>query len=119
MPRSPFALALIALTLSATAADAWTRIRTEAEFRAQVVGRQTWIDGRGGTLSHPDGRVTGEWDGQRITGRWVWDNGAYCRNLRLGQTETGTDCQHYFIRGNQVRALSERGRGRETIAAFR
>ncbi len=119
MTRFILPAALAALTLSATAADARTRIRTESEFRAQIVGRAAWIDGRGGTTAHPDGRVTGEWDGQRIVGAWVWNDGAYCRNLRIGSTETGTDCQHYFIRGNQVRSLSERGRGRETIATLR
>lgn len=119
MKKALIPLALAALALTTTAADAWTRLQTEAEFRANVVDRQTWIDGSGGVIAHADGRVTGEWNGQAVRGRWVWDNGAYCRNLRIGSRETGTDCQHFFIRGNQLRILSERGRGREQIVTLR
>lgn len=119
MQKALFPLALAALALTTTAADAWTRIQTEAEFRAQLVGRETWVEGSGGVTPQADGSVTGQWSGQTVRGRWVWDNGAYCRNLRIGSRETGTDCQHLFIRGNQLRNVSDRGRGREIIATLR
>ena len=112
-------LAVATLALTTTAADAWTRIQTEAQFRAQMVGRESWVEGSGGVTPHPDGSVTGRWNGQPVRGRWVWDNGAYCRNLIIGSNEIGTNCQHLFIRGNQVRNVSDRGRGRETIAILR
>jgi len=112
-------LALAALAFTTTAADAWTRIQTEAEFRAQIVGRETWVEGSGGVTAQADGTVTGRWNDQRVRGNWIWDNGAYCRNLIIGSQETGTNCQHLFVRGNQVRNVSDRGTGREIISTLR
>jgi hypothetical protein len=112
-------LASLALVLmGTTAASAWTRIRTEAEFRAQIVGRNTVIEGRGGTVQHADGTVTGTWDGQAVRGRWSWSDGMYCRNLNIGGRVTGTDCLEYFIDGNRVRAVRDYGRGAEIFSTI-
>lgn len=119
MHRLLFAATIATVALTSTAATAWTRLLGEADFRAQIVGKQTWVDGRGGTIAHADGSVTGTWDGQAIRGRWQWSNGMYCRNLIIGTHETGTDCQQYFIRGNEARSLGNQGRGAEVIATIR
>lgn len=111
-------VSLAMVMISATAATAWTRIQTEAEFRAQIVGRNTVVAGHGGTVQHADGTVTGTWNGTAVRGRWSWSDGMYCRNLNIGGRVTGTDCLQYFVDGNRVRAVRDYGRGSETISTL-
>jgi hypothetical protein len=109
---------LVSAVLLATGAQAWTQIRTEAEFRAQIVGRAQVVEGRGQITSTADGAVTGQWQNQPLRGRWQWHEGAWCRNLIVGNTETGTNCLRVEIRGNQVRTTQDRGRGAATISTL-
>lgn len=109
-----------ALALSTTAADAWTRITTEAQYRAQIADReQVDNEGRGRVIFHSDGRVTGEWQGQPIRGAWQWHQGFLCRNLLIGSHETGTNCLLSEIRGDQVRGTQDQGRGNVTVTTLR
>ncbi len=107
------------LTLSATAADAWSRVTSEADFRARLVDRLQVAEGRGHVTWHSDGRVIGDWDGQAMRGRWQWHQGFVCRNLIIGTTETGTNCLLVETRGNQVRATQNQGRGTATVTTLR
>ena len=63
-----------------------------------------------------DGSVRGQWNGAPVVGSWVWNDGHYCRNLRIGSTETGTNCQRIESEGNRIRATNDRGQGRSTTA---
>ncbi len=113
--------ACAAMVLAATSlpAAAWERITTEEAFLANVAGRTiTTADGNTFT-SHPDGRVTGQWAGQTMTGRWEWHQGFWCRNVRLGNNpETGTDCQMVELRGDQVRSTRDQGRGEPGVGTM-
>ena len=111
--------ALPAALFLADPAAAWTRITTEAEFLQQIAGRTQVIEGRGHIRSTADGNVTGEWNGNALRGRWQWHESYWCRNLIIGQNEIGTNCLTVEIRGNQVRARQDRGRGTETISTLR
>ncbi|MGY6632894.1 MAG: hypothetical protein ACXIU8_04035 [Alkalilacustris sp.] len=103
--------AAIALAVSAFPAAAWERITTEEDFRAAIADRTiTTAEGNSFT-SHSDGRVTGTWGGQAMSGRWEWHQGFWCRNVRVGSTESGTDCQMVERRGNEVRNTRDQGRG--------
>ncbi|MCC5988659.1 MAG: hypothetical protein JJT95_13330 [Pararhodobacter sp.] len=109
-----------ALAFGSTAADAWTRITTEDQYRAQVADReQVDNEGRGRVTFHSDGRVTGEWQGQPIRGAWQWHQGFLCRNLIIGSHETGTNCLLSEIRGDQVRGTQDQGRGNVTVTTLR
>lgn len=107
------------LLLGVTSADAWTRIATEAEYRAQVADRpQVDTEGRGQVIFHGDGTVTGEWAGQTVRGAWQWHQGFLCRNLFIGDRETGTNCLLSEIRGNQLRGTQDQGRGNVTVTTL-
>ena len=60
-----------------TAGDAenanYTRVATEDQFRALIVGK-TWRTKNGGTsyLLKADGTVRGKWRGKISRGRWRW-----------------------------------------------
>lgn len=114
-----FLTAFAAGLLLADPAAAWTRITTEAEFQQQIVGRTQVIEGQGHITSTADGNVSGEWGGNALRGRWQWHEGFWCRNLIIGQNETGTNCLTVEIQGNQVRARQDRGSGTETISTLR
>ena len=118
MKSSVLFATLAVFTLSSTAADAWTRIQTEADFRDKVVGRTQTAEGLGHITSAADGTVTGQWQGNAVRGRWQWHDGYWCRNLIIGTHETGTNCLRLDIRGNQLRGRQDRGRGTETITTM-
>lgn len=108
-----------AVAFGTTTADAWTRITTEAQYRAQVVDReQVDNEGRGRVIFHSDGRVTGEWQGNSIRGAWQWHQGFLCRNLIIGNRETGTNCLLSEINGNQLRGTQDQGRGTVTVTTL-
>lgn len=105
------AFAVISMTFSALPAAAWERITTEAELLNQVAGR-TLVNSEGYSwVYQPDGQISGTWDGMTVVGRWEWHQGLFCRNVRVGGRETGTDCQVKEIRGNQLRYTRDQGRG--------
>jgi hypothetical protein len=106
-------LAASALVILASGpALAWERVITEQQFREYVVDRHIDTPEGNSFTSHADGRVTGRWGGQRMVGGWQWNQGFWCRNVRVGQApETGTDCQLVELRGNQVRITRNQGRG--------
>lgn len=100
-------------------AAAWERITTAQQFLDRVAGR-TFVTETGNTFtSHPDGRVTGTWGGNEMTGRWEWHSGFWCRNVRVGGQESGTDCQTLELRGNQLRSTRDQGRGEAAVSTLR
>ncbi|MCC6000125.1 MAG: hypothetical protein JJU19_04575 [Pararhodobacter sp.] len=107
------------LLLGATTADAWSRVATEADFLARIADRQQVLEGTGHVTWHSDGRVTGDWRGQTVRGRWQWHQGFVCRNLMIGTHETGTNCLMLELRGDQLRATQDQGRGQATITTMR
>ncbi len=113
-----FAIAGVSVPTSAQA-QGWQRITTEQQYRERIVGRQILTTEGNRFTSHADGRLTGEWGGQRMVGGWQWHQGFYCRNVRVGShPETGTDCQLVEIRGNDVRKTRNQGRGEAGIGTL-
>lgn len=112
------ATTLFLVALSAGTAQAWERIDTEAAYRAQVVGNRQVVAGSGHAVVQPDGTVTGEWNGQPVSGNWSWNDGYYCRSLRIGNTDTGSNCQLIEVEGNQIRSTNDRGQGRNVTATL-
>jgi hypothetical protein len=113
-----FAIAGVSLPTPAQAQN-WQRITTEQQYRDRIVDRQILTNEGNRFTSHADGRVTGEWSGQRMVGAWQWHQGFWCRNVRLGQNpETGTDCQLVELRGIEVRKTRNQGRGEAGIGTL-
>lgn len=98
------------LLLAGPAAAEFKWIKTENEYRAQVVGK-TASNEAGWAINHRDGTVTGKFGKKKFAGKWVWSGRYYCRNGRLGGQEIGSDCLKIEVDGNQMRLTRQKGKG--------
>ncbi len=101
-------------------ADAWALAPNGAKFE-RVGDRDTFIElvsenalkRFGITLNvQPDGRIDGRAFGQRVTGKWQWREGFFCRDMYWGSMSIGSNCQEVKVSGNMVRFVSDQGQGR-------
>lgn len=60
----------------------------------------------------PDGRIDGRAFGRKVSGRWQWQEGYFCRDLYWGTQEIGANCQEVRVAGELVRFTSDQGNGR-------
>jgi len=108
------AIALIAgaAVLAASGAEAdFKKIRKEADFVAQIVGKSVVAE-TNTTKINADGTFSGKTtDGRRFNGVWNWQGRFWCRNGRLEGTEIGSDCQLWEIDGTRVRVTRNKGKG--------
>ena len=93
----------------------WTRIETEAAFRAAFAGRAFAADGVA-FLIHEDGRITGAVDGRPLNGRWWWEGAFLCRTARIDVEDLGTERELIERDGDRVRYTHDEGRGDAQIA---
>ena len=124
--RIPFishlAIALVVLLLTGCAMDVRvaldsvkqrfgiSRITSDQEFRDTVVGR-VFSNDRGSATYHADETMSGELDGQALTGYWFWDDDLLCRTIRLGDEFLGSDCQALFVSGDRMTVVGNEGTG--------
>ena len=102
--------AMLILPSGSSAAD-FKRIKTLKDFKAQLVGKSAIAEG-GWATYHADGTFTGRLsDGQKVSGKWHWRKGYFCRSGRLGSDPIAYDCQLVFVSRNRVRFIRNRGRG--------
>lgn len=87
-----------------------TTIQTEAEFRTAIVGKTLTFNGNSFSVN-ADGTLSGPWDGSGITGTWNWDNGAMCREARIGTRQLDPDCQTFAVEGSTATVTRDRGAG--------
>ncbi|MBM2576946.1 hypothetical protein JQC91_11615 [Jannaschia sp. Os4] len=101
-------------TSQALALD-FTRIASERSFREHVANR-TLVDEFGGTLLFAgNGGIGGTRDAMAVSGGWVWVEDSLCRRIRLDGIDTGADCQHLWIKGDQLVVQARRGAGSESV----
>lgn len=103
-------LASAALIAQPVDAQNLKRIRSEDQFRSIVVGRDL-VSGDSSIRVETDGTVSGKVPRGRVKGKWVWGNGMFCRNVVIGNTALGQDCQVVRSNGKQVVFLPDQGRG--------
>lgn len=86
-------------------------IATAEQFNTLVVGQT--LEFQGNTLAYnPDGTISGPWDGQGISGTWEFENGAVCREGRIGTSrDLERDCQIWSVNGAQATFTRDRGAG--------
>lgn len=94
-------------------AQAETRKVTErSEFVKLVSGK---------TLARPlvrlkvtsKGSISGTGAQRSVSGRWVWQNGFFCRRIYWGKSDLGYNCQEVTrTQRGQLRFTSDRGKGR-------
>lgn len=87
------------------------RITTEKEFRAKVAGMQATSQS-GYATSHEDGSITGNFNGQDLTGNWTWEGEYYCRTVMLGDRDLGHDCQVVVVSDDKVTFIRNKGEGK-------
>ncbi len=106
------AATLLALAVPNIAlAENWKRIKSEAQFRALAVDRKS-VNQHGWVLVKSDGSMTGKISGQgKVVGKWAWGNGFFCRNINIGTTKLGQNCQTVHASGNKVRFTRDKGKG--------
>lgn len=100
------------LSYAANAADGFTTITTEAEFRDLVVGRKMYLDDNYFTIKK-NGALTGKFVGKTLKGAWAWRDGYWCRTISTHSKNT--DCQLWEVNGDEFRATRERGKGKSFI----
>ena len=86
------------------------RVTTRQAFRNLVVGR-TFSNDLGSGRCLADGTMTGEFGGRRLTGYWYWEDGFFCRDIRVGPEYLGSDCQIVLISEDELTVVRNRGNG--------
>ncbi|WP_224824943.1 hypothetical protein [Cognatishimia sp. MH4019] len=85
-------------------------VTTEAQFRETLVGRTLTFEGKS-LVVNADGTISGPWDGQGITGTWTWNDGAVCRDAKIGSRVLAPDCQVWTLDGSTAIVTRDRGNG--------
>lgn len=110
---------IISLAPLAASANGWSLASGGTEFRL-LQDRSTFLEtvtGRALTRFGitirvaPDGRIAGRAFGRKVTGRWQWRDGYFCRELAWGSRELAPNCQAVMVSGDVVRFASDRGQG--------
>ena len=89
-------------------------ITTEEQFRETIVDRRFVGLGNAASyfISHADGRLTGEANGKTVSGTWHWEGVFYCRTLKLGGKDLGSDCQKVVFDGEVASFTRKMGEGK-------
>ena len=58
-----------------------------------------------------NGTISGAGAFQKVTGKWTWQEGYFCRSLRWGGSDLPYNCQQVIIDGDSLRFTSDRGTG--------
>lgn len=103
--------------LQKAAAPSETRITTEQEFRAKVVGRRI-TNKDGFVIVHEDGKLTGAFGKggkHKLTGTWAWKGQHYCRTVKIGSRDYGRDCQVIEVSGATFASTRKKGKGKRSV----
>lgn len=92
----------------------WKRITTKTAFVA-AFGDKTFVDDGLRFTIHSDGQMTGEIDGQKLVGRWVWSGEYFCRTAMLDGVDLGQDCEIIEQCGAFMRYTRDKGRGAASV----
>ncbi|SDC66815.1 dihydrodipicolinate reductase [Ruegeria marina] len=101
---------LCAALATGPAAAEYARVEDAQSFRTLVEGK---------TLTRPlvrlrvstDGEISGTGAAWPVEGRWVWQDGYFCRDLVWGGSDLGYNCQEVRASDGKIRFTSDRGTG--------
>ncbi|MEO9460978.1 MAG: hypothetical protein ABJG56_18490 [Lentilitoribacter sp.] len=105
------AMACLALPTSVFADD-YKAIKSESQFKELVIGKKLWLKNNHFTAK-ANGKVVGNFNGNRMKGSWVWRDGYWCRTLTTHSQNT--DCQKWETNGSDFRVSREKGSGTSFI----
>ncbi len=104
-----FAAILAMVAVSARAIE-FSPVRDRGVFIKLVEGRALIHIGVKLSVAR-DGRITGRAFGRKVTGRWSWSDGYFCRSMQWGPREIPKNCQAVGKNGSTLRFQSDRGTG--------
>ncbi|MBT6191141.1 MAG: hypothetical protein HOI22_12880 [Tateyamaria sp.] len=85
------------------------------EYADGVVGKRVVAsEGDAWLIINEDGTITGKINGAKLSGRWNWSKGRFCRNVRVGTKDRGTDCQKVYLSGNLMKVVGQKSK-KETV----
>ena len=104
------AVAVAVTTVSPATAEQFEKVTDVKTFVSLVDGKELRRFGVSLAVS-PRGEISGKAFGQPVTGRWQWSDGYFCRDLYVGETDLGPNCQAVAVNGRTLRFISDRGQG--------
>ena len=102
----------LALSIPATAGD-FKRIKKKSEYLKMVADKKLVADW-GWVIASSDGSLMGQINGQSAQGKWDWKGGYWCRTITFGSTSMPRDCQSIHVSGDNVVAIRDKGKGKQT-----
>lgn len=111
--QTSFLASFAAISLSATLAQAsdLKRVKTEADFRANVVDRKFTSGNGDWIIIASDGTISGSLNKQKAVGDWNWQGKYWHRHVNIGGTSLGSDSQEVHISATQMRTKRKKGKG--------
>ena len=106
------ALAMSAWSGTASAESGKKKIATEQEFLDMVAGKKIAND-HGHSIAHPDGTISGAFQGKKMTGTWDWEDRYFCRAAVWGKKVFGRQCQTVTVSDNKVTFGRDKGKGKK------
>ena len=91
------------------AAPEFKPIASPGEFLDKVAGVPITFENGAEFTNNPDGTITGEANGQPVTGGWSFQNGQLCRTLVIGGNPLPEVCNIVEIAGDDLRFLNPDG----------
>lgn len=103
------ALAAGVMVTQAAAGD-FKRIKTEAEYREKIAGDK-FVSGKDHVVIKENGKMSGKFGGKKLVGAWNWQQGYWCRTIRVGGKDLGSDCQVVMASDTQMYLIRKQGKG--------
>jgi hypothetical protein len=113
--RLPSTCLALCLLIAAPAHAGWQTIKSEADLSKLIVGK-SWVNPKheGWFRLRQNGKLTGGFDGKKLSGAWKWDGKHVCYTRKLGREKLPNDCIVVQVDGKNIATIRDKGRGRKT-----
>lgn len=102
------------LAMSPAMAASFKRIKSAEDFNSKVVGQKLTSEA-GFFIIEASGKISGELNKHKAVGAWKWNQGFWCRTIKIGARDLGSNCQTIEVTQDQVKFTRDQGKGDETI----
>lgn len=113
-----FTACVTVFAMSSAVHAEYEKVQSQADFISVVNGKK---------LSRPlvelevspTGVIRGTGAAWKVSGKWVWKDGYFCRSLEWGDDDLGYNCQEVAINGAKIRFTSDKGAGKSASFSLR
>lgn len=104
---------LLVLGVAFPAQAGWTKVKSQDVLSAQVIGKD-WVEPKSGGWFRlrKNGKLTGGFQGKKISGKWVWKKNVVCYSRKLGTEKLPPDCIAIRVDGDKLTTTRKSGKGR-------